>query len=112
LEKYRGSWVVQFSEFLLPPGDAAAFVADLADIDVLLRGCDLWTYLDPEKTKLMEILTGGDVIDDKMSDDVRSNAQVIREFLLHELTPDVHLVSLWYADPDLWDVILQYTTYP
>ena len=112
METYRCRGVVKATEFLLPPRDAAAFVADLADIGVLLVGCELWTYLDQEKTKLMEIPTAGDVIDHKLNDDVHWNAEIIRQFLLHELTPDVDLVSLTERDPDLWRVILRYAKCP
>ena len=113
VEKYHCRGMIRSTDFLLPPPDAVAFAGDLANLDILILGCDLSRYADAGRTQAMELATAGNVVNARLSsDDVRGNAKVIQDFLSSELPHDADLVSFVYADPDTWDLILEYARCP
>jgi hypothetical protein len=107
--KYSRRGVIRSTDFLLPPPDAAALVGDLADLGILIVGCDLSRYVNASKTATVELAMAGNVINNRLrSQDTRWNAKVIQAFLAEELPADADLVSFVYADPLVWDLILEY----
>jgi hypothetical protein len=113
VEKYRCRGMIRSTDFLLPPLDAVVFVADLATLGVVIVGCDLSKYVDVGRTQAMELAGAGNIVNDRLSsNDALGNAKVIQGFLTTELLPDADLVSFVYADPDIWDLILEYAGRP
>ena len=101
-EKYRPLGIVKGREFLLPPEDAIHFLRDLAEMEVVVIGCELWQYVDRSKGWAMELCgAGGWVGDDRYQTiTARDAAAFLEYFLVRRPYGDYDLVS--FISRDVW----------
>lgn len=104
-EKYRPFGTVKGGEFLLPPEDALHLLRDLAEMGVVVVGCDLWRYIDRSKGLIVSLLGAGTSVenDEYASVTAQEGAALVEDFLLNHLPPDAELVSFLYRDVDVND---------
>ena len=100
VDKYKPLGVIWGGEFLLPPQIMIEFIEDLSNAGVLIYGCDLWRYLDPNKdpNRVISLLGAGlDLTSDEFKKEefsIERNAVLVKSFIENQLPDDAELVSL------------------
>ena len=107
LQKYLPMGIIWGIELLLIPQVAIAFIDDLARVGIRVTGCDLWRFLDPDKdTKRIVSLPGDGITVSEahrpQKETVEGNADLIKDYIAHQLPADADLVSLIYDNHQIY----------
>jgi hypothetical protein len=83
IEKYLPYGVIKGGDFLLTPEIMILFIDDLSELPVIITGCDLWRFLDPEKKpgRIVQLLGAGLSIGDNVIDPRKNSKEGIAEIL-------------------------------
>lgn len=104
VKKYKPLGIVWGVEFLLAPRPAIELLNDLTKCETRVVGCNCWRFIDREAKDsegILEIVGGGIDVDHPFENKIEENAQIITEFIAHQLPEDADLVSLIVDDPKI-----------
>jgi hypothetical protein len=103
---FASSGIIWGSELLLSKYMIFPFINALSECGVIINGCDLWRFVDPDKNphNIVSLLGAGFVIDDNdpLADKVENNAKIVKEFIKRKLPEDAELISLIFRDLEIY----------